>query len=190
VPEEREDSVTHILEGRGIKYSHRNDDILVPNSIEEQQMKKARKVRVLLDQTRSPHCLFKIQERRQREKKAMERDANSEPEFEWPPKRQHHTRPPSPRTKYVLNHDPNTVLFHRAKSRLQTPPASDCAGRTQNDSDAGRPAFICSEFVWAVPLFLSLWAHTDGPILSVKKTPEEQNELLAKLDAHGTPATR
>jgi hypothetical protein len=45
VPEEREDSVAQILEGRGIKYSHRNDDILVPNSIEEQQMKKARKVR-------------------------------------------------------------------------------------------------------------------------------------------------
>lgn len=45
VPEEREDSVTGILEDRGIKYSHRNDDILVPNNIEEQQMKKARKVR-------------------------------------------------------------------------------------------------------------------------------------------------
>ena len=105
VPEVREESVTSILEGRGIKYRHRNDDILVPNSIEEQQMKKARKVRgyvVMLDQTRSPHCLFKIQERRQREKNAKERDANSEPDFEWPPKRQHHTRPPSPRTKYVL----------------------------------------------------------------------------------------
>jgi hypothetical protein len=45
VPEEREGSVTTILEGRGIKYRHRNDDILVPNSIEEQRMKKARKVR-------------------------------------------------------------------------------------------------------------------------------------------------
>ena len=45
VPEEREDSVARILEGRWIKYSHRNDDILVPNSIEEQQMKKAKKVR-------------------------------------------------------------------------------------------------------------------------------------------------
>ena len=44
MPEEIEDSVSGILEGRGIKYSHRNDDILVPNSIEEQQMKKARKV--------------------------------------------------------------------------------------------------------------------------------------------------
>jgi hypothetical protein len=48
----KKDGVTKILENRGIKYSHRNDDILVPNTIEEQQMKKARKVRghaVLLD---------------------------------------------------------------------------------------------------------------------------------------------
>jgi hypothetical protein len=110
---------------------------------------------VLLDQTRSPHCLFEIQERRQREKNAKERDANSEPEFEWPPKRQHHTRPPSPRTKYVLITIPIPCSFYRPKSRtrLQTPPASDCTDRTQNDSDAGRLAFICSELVWAVPLF-------------------------------------
>jgi hypothetical protein len=66
---------------------------------------------VLLDQTRSPHCLFNIQERRQREKKAMEREANSELEFEWPPKRQHHTRPPSPRTKYVLTMIPIPCPF-------------------------------------------------------------------------------
>ena len=44
VPEILEDSVSKILESRGIKYSHRNDDILVPNTIEEQQMRKARKV--------------------------------------------------------------------------------------------------------------------------------------------------
>jgi hypothetical protein len=47
VPEILEDSVSKILESRGIKYSHQNDDILVPNTIEEQQMRKARKVRVL-----------------------------------------------------------------------------------------------------------------------------------------------
>ena len=44
MPEILEDSVSKILESRGIKYSHRNDDILVPNTIEEQQMRKARKV--------------------------------------------------------------------------------------------------------------------------------------------------
>ena len=62
VPEEREDNVARILGGRGIKYSHRNDDILVPNTIEEQQMKKARKVRdirCLFDQTRSLHYFLK-----------------------------------------------------------------------------------------------------------------------------------
>ena len=47
VPEILEDSVSKIFESRGIKYSHRNDDILVPNTIEEQQMRKARKVRLL-----------------------------------------------------------------------------------------------------------------------------------------------
>ena len=57
VPEIKEDSVSKILERRGIKYSHRNDDILVPNTIEEQQMKKARKVRGLesLPSTISSH---------------------------------------------------------------------------------------------------------------------------------------
>ena len=36
--------MSKVLESRGVKYSHRNDDILVPNTIEEQRMKKARKV--------------------------------------------------------------------------------------------------------------------------------------------------
>jgi len=81
VPEIPEDSVSKILESRGIKYSHRNDDILVPNTIEEQQMRKARK------------------ERRERKRKAKEREALVEQPIEWPPKRTHHTRPPSPRTK-------------------------------------------------------------------------------------------
>jgi Helicase-associated putative binding domain, C-terminal len=56
VPEVK-DSVTRILESRGIKYSHRNDDVLVPNAIEEQQMRKARKVWVVrFDQINAPHC--------------------------------------------------------------------------------------------------------------------------------------
>jgi hypothetical protein len=97
-----------------------------------------------------------------------------------------------PQNKVCYHYDPNTMLFHRAKSRtrLQAPPASDCADRTQNDSDAGRLAFICPELVWTVPLFPPpfehFFSHANGPIFSVKKTPEEQNELLAKLDAHGS----
>jgi len=54
VPEMKEKSVTKILESRGIRYSHRNDEILVPNTIEEQQMKKARKVREVAGSDEQP----------------------------------------------------------------------------------------------------------------------------------------
>ncbi|KAH9044878.1 P-loop containing nucleoside triphosphate hydrolase protein [Lactarius hengduanensis] len=129
VPEVNEDGVSKILERRGIKYSHRNDDILVPNTIEEQQMKKARK------------------ERRQHKRKAKERATLVEAEFDqWPPKRSHHKRPPSPRTK----------LGQRQVALIEL-------GMIQSSDD--------------LPTFAQSF---------VKKTPEEQNELLAKLDAHGT----
>jgi len=52
--------VSKVLESRGVKYSHRNDDILVPNTIEEQRMKKARKVcGHVVFLTSSPHHLLK-----------------------------------------------------------------------------------------------------------------------------------
>ncbi|KAH9031884.1 P-loop containing nucleoside triphosphate hydrolase protein [Lactarius pseudohatsudake] len=122
VPEVNEDGVSKILERRGIKYSHRNDDILVPNTIEEQQMKKARK------ESQGTATLVEV-------------------EFDqWPPKRSHHKRPPSPRTK----------LGQRQVALIEL-------GMIQSSDD--------------LPTFAQSF---------VKKTPEEQNELLAKLDAHGT----
>ncbi|KAI0255595.1 P-loop containing nucleoside triphosphate hydrolase protein [Lactifluus subvellereus] len=125
----KEDSLTRILKSRGIKYSHRNDDILVPNTIEEQQMRKARKVR----------------ERRQQARKAREREVSTESDFEWPPKRKHHKRPPSPRTK----------LVQRQMALIEM-------GMIQSADD--------------IPTFAQSF---------IKKTAEEQTELLAKLDAHG-----
>ena len=101
VPEVKEDSVSKILERRGIKYSHRNDDILVPNTIEEQQMKKARKVRSSDFAHPRSALIGSKQERRQQKRKAKEPATFTEPEFNWPPKRVHHKRPPSPGTKYV-----------------------------------------------------------------------------------------
>ncbi|KAH9012859.1 P-loop containing nucleoside triphosphate hydrolase protein [Lactarius deliciosus] len=132
VPEVNEDRVSKILERRGIKYSHRNDDILVPNTIEEQQMKKAPLIR-------------SEQERRQHKRKTKER-VEAEFDYQWPPKRSHHKRPPSPRTK----------LGQRQVALIEL-------GMIQSSDDL--PSFAQS---------------------FVKKTPEEQNELLAKLDAHGT----
>ncbi|KAF8258164.1 P-loop containing nucleoside triphosphate hydrolase protein [Lactarius quietus] len=128
VPEVKEDSVSKILERRGIKYSHRNDDILVPNTIEEQQMKKARK------------------ERRQQKRKGKQQATLTEADFEWPPKRIHHKRPPSPRTK----------LGQRQVALMELE-------MIQSPDD--------------LPTFAQNF---------VKKSLEEQNELLAKLDAHGT----
>jgi hypothetical protein len=49
------------------------------------------------------------------------------------------------------------------------------------------PAFAQS--LYGCSLFLGLYSHADGPISSVKKTAEEQTELLAKLDAHGASRT-
>jgi len=72
-----------------------------------------------------------------------------EPEFEWPPRRRHHTRPPSPRTK----------LMQRSMALI-------ALGLIQSSDD--------------IPAFAQNF---------VKKTPEEQTELLAKLDAHGATRT-
>ncbi|KAH9976865.1 P-loop containing nucleoside triphosphate hydrolase protein [Lactifluus volemus] len=131
--------LTRILESRGIKYSHRNDDILVPNAIEEQQMRKARK------------------ERQQRAKKAKEREASAGSDFEWPPKRKHHKRPPSPRTKL-------RAFYHRLVQRQK---ALIEMGMIQSVDD--------------IPVFAQSF---------IKKTPEEQTELLVKLDAHGQEERR
>jgi len=89
-------------------------------------------------------------ERRQLKKKAKEHQALVEQAFEWPPKRTHHTRPPSPRTK----------LSQRQKALIELEMIT---------SPDDIPAFAQN---------------------FVKKTPEEQTELLAKLDAHQAAKTR
>lgn len=40
----KEDEITRILNNQGIKYTHRNDDILAPSHIEEAQIENAIKV--------------------------------------------------------------------------------------------------------------------------------------------------
>ncbi|KAH9953604.1 P-loop containing nucleoside triphosphate hydrolase protein [Russula dissimulans] len=145
------------------QYSHRNDDILVPNTIEEQRMRKAKKVRhvffVRLDEEPSfPFEIYK-KERRKREKKVNEQEAGTEPEFEWPPKRKHHKPPPSPRTKYATSLPSLLWVIGRLVALIEL-------SMIQTPDDL--PSFA-QDFI--------------------KKRPEEQTELLAKLDAHGAPKT-
>ncbi|KAI0060152.1 hypothetical protein BV25DRAFT_986960 [Artomyces pyxidatus] len=86
IPEVREDHVTIILGKSGIKYSHRNDDILAPSHIEKERLKTV------------------IQEQRQQAKKAKQRKGSpskKSPEPEWPPRRKHHKLQPTPETKLM-----------------------------------------------------------------------------------------
>ncbi|TFY76961.1 hypothetical protein EWM64_g7051 [Hericium alpestre] len=83
VPELNENDVSSILNDHGIKYSHRNDDILAPSHIEEARIKTV------------------IKEKRQQAKRAKEQKetADKPPKPDWPPKRKHHKEPPSSRSK-------------------------------------------------------------------------------------------
>ncbi|KAA1466811.1 hypothetical protein DENSPDRAFT_831699 [Dentipellis sp. KUC8613] len=128
VPEVEKNDVSSILNSYGIKYSHRNDDILAPSHIEEAKLKNV------------------IKEKRKQARKAKEKKETPEksPEPEWPPRRRHHKPPPSPKSK----------LLQRQMALLDL-------GIIQSPGDLNQ---FASDFM--------------------KSSPEEQNELLARLDAH------
>ncbi|KAI0045188.1 hypothetical protein FA95DRAFT_1583483 [Auriscalpium vulgare] len=88
VPEVSGDDVNRILGSHGIKYSHRNDDILAPSHIEKERLKAV------------------LEEKRKAAKKAKaaknQKDSPAKsPEPEWPPKRKHHKPLPTPKSKLV-----------------------------------------------------------------------------------------
>ncbi|KDQ54547.1 hypothetical protein JAAARDRAFT_397967 [Jaapia argillacea MUCL 33604] len=125
-----DDEIQKTLNSYGVKYSHRNDDILAPNRIEEERARAD------------------LQERK-RLAKMGRKDGNppsrsKTPEAPWPPKRKHHQAPPSPKTK----------LKSRQKALI-------ALGMIKN------------------PSHLSTFAQDFA-----RKSREEQNDILAKLDAH------
>jgi len=82
------------------------------------------------------------------------------------------------------------MLFHRAFRLLQRQIALIELKMIQTPEDL--PLFAQSLYglFLCFPHSLSFCSHTKGLTFSVKKPSEEQNELLAKLDAHGMrPAT-
>ncbi|KIN93058.1 hypothetical protein M404DRAFT_171863, partial [Pisolithus tinctorius Marx 270] len=87
-----ENDVQKTLGEIGVRYSHRNDDILQPSRIEEE---------------RSRDALRKHKERKaaaRKRKQAGESEPASRskaPEEQWPPKRKHHRAPASPQTLLV-----------------------------------------------------------------------------------------
>jgi len=79
-----EDDIKKTLNAVGVKYSHRNDEILLPSRIEEE---------------RSRNALKEKRRRKSGGRKSTIAKPSKSPEPQWPPKRKHHKPPPSPQTK-------------------------------------------------------------------------------------------
>ncbi|KAG6374054.1 P-loop containing nucleoside triphosphate hydrolase protein [Boletus reticuloceps] len=85
VPEEN--GIQKALGAIGVKYSHRNDDVLLPSRVEEERSRNALK----------EHKRRKTAARKSKEGEAATKNKRSKtPEMEWPPKRKHHKGPPTP----------------------------------------------------------------------------------------------
>ncbi|KAI0742679.1 P-loop containing nucleoside triphosphate hydrolase protein [Daedaleopsis nitida] len=85
-PEVKEEpnDVEKTLSALGVQYTHRNDDLIAESTIEGQRVQKL------------------LEEKKKAAKKAKQRRQSGKektPEPEWPPRRRHHKRPLSPRSK-------------------------------------------------------------------------------------------
>lgn len=88
----------------GVKYSHRNDDVLLPSRIEEERSRNVLKVQITW---KSPFRTLNLLQEHKRRKAAARKSKEAEaetktkrpktPEMEWPPKRKHHKAPLTPR---------------------------------------------------------------------------------------------
>ncbi|KAH7909981.1 RAD26-like SNF2 family DNA-dependent ATPase [Hygrophoropsis aurantiaca] len=74
-----EDDIHKTLNAIGVKYSHRNDDVLLPSRVEEERARNAIKA--------------KKRQKVATRKKANGKKQSKSPEPEWPPKRKHHKAP-------------------------------------------------------------------------------------------------
>ncbi|XP_006455871.1 hypothetical protein AGABI2DRAFT_76351 [Agaricus bisporus var. bisporus H97] len=88
-----EDSIQAILNTIGVKYSHLNDEILLPSRIEEERTKKSL-------------VACKIRQKR-KSKGGHAGEENKEPQEQWPPVRKHHKPRPqlSPEEQLASRHN-------------------------------------------------------------------------------------
>ena len=102
-PEVPEDDIQKALGAIGVKYSHRNDDVLLPSRIEEERSRNALKVHITWQSSFGTLNLLQEHKRRRasgRKSKDAEAETKTKrpktPEMVWPPKRKHHKPPPTP----------------------------------------------------------------------------------------------
>jgi hypothetical protein len=135
-PEVTDDNDIHkTLSAIGVKYSHRNDDVLLPSRIEEERSRTA-----LKEAKRKRAAAKKLKSERNQGTPQQSKT----PEPEWPPRRKHHKAPLSPRSK----------LASRQMALIEL-------GMINSPAD--------------LPVFAQSFA---------RKSSEEQNEILARLDEH------
>ncbi|KAI0789173.1 P-loop containing nucleoside triphosphate hydrolase protein [Abortiporus biennis] len=91
IPQEETD-IQKILNGVGVNYTHRNENLIKDNAVEEQRIEKA------LQEKRK----VKEKAKAERKKRASKSKSKSpDPVIEWPPKRRHHAKALSPESKLI-----------------------------------------------------------------------------------------
>ncbi|PPQ75889.1 hypothetical protein CVT26_000154 [Gymnopilus dilepis] len=79
-----QDVIKKTLSAIGVRYSHQNDDVLMPSKIEAERVQTLLKVR-------------------RRKSKGAEKEREASPKEQWPPRRRHHKYRPSPTPEQQLN---------------------------------------------------------------------------------------
>ncbi|KIJ61227.1 hypothetical protein HYDPIDRAFT_97032 [Hydnomerulius pinastri MD-312] len=113
-----ENDIQKTLSAIGVKYSHRNDDVLLPSRIEEERSRNA----------------LKHKRRKTAAKKSKGTDRADSPkrsktsEQQWPPKRKHHKAPPSPNTQ-LASRQRALIELGMIRSALDLPALAQSFGR-------------------------------------------------------------
>ncbi|EGO02844.1 hypothetical protein SERLA73DRAFT_176268 [Serpula lacrymans var. lacrymans S7.3] len=128
-----EDEIQKTLNFVGVKYSHRNDDVLLPSLIEEERARNALKKK-------------RQEKEARRAQKSDNVDTATQPKVpapDWPPHRKHHSMPPSPKSKLasrqialvelgMINNPTDLPGFAQTFARKSREEQSDILSRLDN----------------------------------------------------------
>lgn len=183
---DQDDEISKTLKHIGVNYTHRNESLIAENVVEKERIK------VLLEaSTNSLHPSTQVRQLSAQEKRKAGRKSKSKhdgggkeksPAPQWPPRRKHHKPPPGPAEKYAslrVTSSPYSPRFFRLMSRSR---ALVDLGMMASPDDIH--AFAQDLYVASYTSDASEYNCVDTFGCSIRKTTDEQNEMLAKLDRH------
>ncbi|KIK23702.1 hypothetical protein PISMIDRAFT_100044 [Pisolithus microcarpus 441] len=122
-----ENDVQKTLSAIGVRYSHRNDDILQPSRIEEERSRDALR----------RHKERKAAARKRKQAGELEPASRSKtPEEQWPPKRKHHKAPASPH-KLLVSRQRALIELGMIQSPAHLPTFAQSFGRMTSKEQQG-----------------------------------------------------